>query len=171
MPFTLYEASAPVFVRGMTAIEAWLDKALAEGGEEAALMEARLAPDMRPFPAQIQMASDTAKAAVARLTGTTAPAMDDTESSFAELKDRCRRTAAFIEGVDRSAFEGAEDREVELRFPNGMGYRWSGRDYLTGFALPNFFFHVTTAYALLRAGGGPLGKPDFLRHLGPPNLD
>jgi len=76
----------------------------------------------------------------------------------------------FIAGVDRAAFDGAEDREVELRFPHGGGFRWSGRAYLTGFALPNFFFHVTTAYALLRAGGVPMGKPDFLQHLGPPNL-
>ena len=168
MSFSIYEASAPVFVRGLGNMAAWLDRA--EGEAEAALMEARLAPDMRPLAAQFQMASDTAKNAVGRLTGTEAPAMADTEASFAELKERCRRTIGFIEGVERAAFEGAEEREVRLTFPNGMGYRWSGRDYLTGFALPNFFFHVTTAYALLRANGVGLGKPDFLRHLGPPNL-
>lgn len=168
MSFTLYEASAPVFARGMSNMAAWLDKAGDE--REAALMQARLAPDMKPLPAQFQMASDSAKNATARLTGTPAPAMPDTETSFAELRDRCRRTVDFIEGVDRAAFDGAEAREVELRFPNGMGYRWTGRDYLTGFALPNFFFHVTTAYAILRAEGVALGKPDFLQHLGPPNL-
>ena len=167
MSFTLYEASAPVFTRGMTNLQAWLGKA---AGAEAALLEARLAPDMRPFPAQIQMASDSAKNAVARLAGIPAPAMPDTETSFAELADRCRRTVDFVTGVAPSALDGAEDREVELRFPNGMGYRWTGRRYLTGFALPNFFFHLTTAYAILRAGGVPLGKPDFLQHLGPPNL-
>jgi len=171
MSFTIYDASAPVFVRALTNMEAWLDKALKDGRSEAALLEARLAPDMRPFPAQVQMASDTAKSSIARLAGIEAPAMPDTEASFAELKDRCRRTVAFIEGVERSALDGAEDREVVLTFPNGMGYHFSGRDYLTGFALPNFFFHVTTAYALLRASGVPVGKPDFLRHLGPPNLD
>lgn len=171
MSFTIYDASAPVFIRSMTNIQAWLDKALAEGQSEAALLEARLAPDMRPFPAQIQMASDTAKNAIARLAGIEAPSMADTESSVAELKARCRNTVAFIESVDRSALDGAEDREVVLKFPNGMGYRFTGRDYLTGFALPNFFFHVTTAYALLRAAGVSVGKPDFLQHLGPPNLN
>lgn len=170
MSFTLYEASAPVFVRAMTSIPAWLDKAGAEGKVESELLAARLAPDMRPFPAQIQMASDSAKNAMARLAGVEAPAMPDTESSFAELKERCRRTIAFIEGLDRAALNGAEDREVVLKFPNGMGYRFTGAAYLTGFALPNFFFHVTTAYALLRAAGVTLGKPDFLQHLGPPNI-
>jgi len=131
-------------------------------------MEARLAPDMRAFPAQFQMASDSAKSAVGRLTGVTAPSMPDTEASFDELKDRCRRTIEYIESVDRSAFEGADERAMELKFPNGMGYRFNGRDYLTGFVLPNFFFHVTTAYALLRAAGVSVGKPDFLQHLGMP---
>lgn len=171
MSYSIYEASAPAFTAALANIEAWIDKAIAEGKDEAVLIEARLAPDMRPFAAQIQMASDTAKSAVARLTGTQAPSMPDTESSFAELKARCRRTIDFIESLDKAGFDGSEDREVVLKFPNGMGYRFSGRDYLTGFALPNFYFHVTTAYALLRANGVAVGKSDFLRHLGPPNLD
>ena len=170
MSFTIYDASVPVFVRSMTSIQAWLDKALAEGKNETALLGSRLASDMRPFPAQIQMASDSAKNAVALLAGMSAPAMPDVEASFAELKDRCRQTIAFVESIGRSAFEGAEEREVELRFPNGTGYRFNGRDYLTGFALPNFFFHVTMTYALLRAQGVAVGKPDFLQHLGPPNI-
>jgi uncharacterized protein len=169
MTFTIYEASGPVFVTALTNMQAWLDKALAQR-EEPALMEARLAPDMRPFPAQIQMASDTAKNAMARLAGIEAPAMPDTEASFAELKERCRRTIAFVDSVDRAALDGAEDREVMLPFPNGGGYRFTGRTFLTGFALPNFYFHVTTAYAILRAQGVTLGKPDFLQHLGPPNI-
>ncbi len=171
MSFSIYDASAPVFAWSMTNIKAWLDKALAEGKDEAALLQARLAPDMLPFSAQIQIASDSAKNAMARLAGIEAPSMADTESSFAELKDRCDRTIAFINGIDRAALVGAEDHEVVLKFPNGMGYRFTGGDYLTGFALPNFFFHVTTTYALLRAQGVTLGKPDFLQHLGPPNLD
>jgi hypothetical protein len=170
MSFTIYEASAPVFARSMTDVIAWLDKALAEGKSETVLMEARLAPDMRPFPAQIQMASDSAKNAIARLAGIAAPAMPDTEATFAELKTRCRRTIDFVESVDRSALDGAEDRRVEIKFPNGTGYGFNGRDYLTGFALPNFFFHLTTTYALLRSEGVALGKPDFLQHLGQPNL-
>jgi hypothetical protein len=168
MAFSLYDASAPVFVNALTNMRAWLDKAAAEK-DEAALLDARLAPDMRPLTAQFQMASDSAKNAIGRLAGIEAPSMADTEASFAELRERCDRTIAFIQSVDPAAIASSEDREVELRFPNGMGYRWVGRDYLTSFALPNFFFHVTTAYAILRAQGVSLGKPDFLQHLGPPN--
>lgn len=168
MSFSIYEACAPLLLRSLANIPAWLDKALAEGKDEAALIGARLAPDMLPFSAQIQLTSDTAKNAVARLTGVPAPVMPDTETSFAELKDRCARTIAYIEGVEPAAFAGAEDREVVLKFPNGMGYRFTGADYLTGFVLPNFYFHVTTAYALLRANGVTIGKPDYLMHLGAP---
>ena len=170
MSFTIYDASAPVFVAALTNMQAWLDKALGEGKDEAALMAAQLAPDMKPFPAQIQMASDSAKGAIARLAGVDEPSMPDTEASFTELKARCQRTVDFIQSVDRKALDGAEEREVVLKFPNGAGYRFTGQSYLTGFALPNFFFHVTTAYALLRADGVSLGKPDFLQHLGPPNI-
>ena len=169
--FSIYEASAPVFVHSLTNMANWLDKAIPEGKDEAALVAARLAPDMRPLSAQFQMASDSAKNAIGRLAGVDAPAMPDTETSFAELKDRCRRTVAFIQSIDPSALDGAEDREVVIKFPNGMGYSFTGRAYLTGFALPNFVFHATTAYALLRAQGVAVGKPDFLAHLGPPNLN
>jgi hypothetical protein len=170
MPFSIYDASAPVFIAAMTNLEAWLDKALADGGDEAILVEARLAADMRPLPAQVQMASDSAKNAVAKLSGVAAPSMPDVETTFAELKARCRATIDYIEGVDPADFAGAEDRVVELTFPNGMGYRFSGAAFLNGFALPNFYFHVTTAYAILRANGVALGKPDFLAHLGQPNI-
>ena len=108
--------------------------------------------------------------ALARLTGTEAPAMPDTEQNFAELKDRCNRTIEYLEGFDASALAGSEDREVQIIFPNGMGYRFVGAEYLATFALPNFYFHVTTAYAILRNAGVQLGKPDFLQHLGPPNI-
>lgn len=169
MAFGLFEASVPVFVNSLTNMRAWLDKAASEKSE-AELMDARLAPDMRPLPAQYQMASDTAKNALARLTGTDAPSMPDTEKSFAELKDRCDRTIAYLQGFDASSLSGSDDRPIELKFPNGSGYRFVGAQYLAGFALPNFFFHVTTAYAILRNAGVSLGKPDFLQHLGPPNL-
>ena len=168
MSFTIYDASAPVFTHALTNIQAWLDKAVAEGKAEAAIVEARLAPDMLPFSRQIQISSDTAKNAVARLIGVEAPAMADTETTFAELKDRCQRTIDYINGLDRKAFDGAETRAVQLKFPNGMGYNFTGAQFLTGFALPNFFFHVTTTYALLRKEGVAIGKPDFLQHLGMP---
>jgi hypothetical protein len=169
MAFGLFEASVPVFVNSLTNMRDWLDKAASEKNE-AELIEARLAPDMRPLPAQYQMASDSAKNALARLTGTEAPSMPDTEKSFAELKDRCDRTISYLKGFDASSLAGSEDRQIELKFPNGSGYRFIGSQYLAGFALPNFFFHVTTAYAILRNAGVSLGKPDFLQHLGPPNL-
>jgi len=169
MALTLYDASAPVFVNTLTSMRAWLDKAALEKSPEE-LIGARLADDMRPLSAQYQMASDTAKNAIARLAGIEPPAMPDTEASFAELQDRCDKTVAFIASIDPQVLNASEDREVVLKFPSGMGYRWTGADYLRSFALPNFYFHATTAYAILRAEGVALGKPDYLQHLGPPNL-
>jgi len=167
MSFTIYDASAPVFVNTLGNMRAWLDKAAGEG-DPAALVEARLVEDMKPLTAQYQFASDSAKNAIARLIGIDPPAMPDTETTFAELQERCDKTIAFIEGVDPGALAGSEDREVAIRFPSGMGYRFTGGDYLRHFALPNFYFHATMAYAILRAQGVSLGKPDYLQHLGMP---
>ena len=161
MTFSIHEASAPVFVRALTNLSAMIDKALAAGVSEAALLEARLAPDMHPFPRQIQMASDSAKGAIARLTGTEVPAMPDTETTVAELKERIAKTIAYVTSLDAAAFAGSEDREVVLTFP-GNSMTFTGAQFLTGFALPNFYFHVAMAYALLRANGAPIGKMDFL---------
>jgi uncharacterized protein len=169
MSFGMWEASVPIFVNTLTNMREWLNKA-AQEKNESTLMEARLAPDMRPFPAQYQMASDSAKNALARLTGTQAPSMPDTEKSFAELRERCDETIEYLKGFDPQDLVGSEGREVVITFPNGMGYRFVGGQYLAGFALPNFFFHATTAYSILRNAGVSLGKPDFLQHLGPPNL-
>ncbi|HYZ49152.1 MAG TPA: DUF1993 domain-containing protein, partial [Sphingomonas sp.] len=141
MTFSLYDASVPLFVTSLSNMRAWLDKAASEK-PESELLEARLAPDMRPLPAQYQMASDSAKNAIGRLAGIAAPSMPDTEASFAELRERCDKTIAFVRSVDPSVIANAVDRGVELKFPNGSGYRFKGSDYLTGFALPNFFFHV-----------------------------
>jgi len=168
MSFGMWEASVPSFVNSLTNMRDWLDKAAGEK-DEASLIEARLAPDMRPLPAQYQMASDSAKNALARLTGTDAPSMPDTEKSFAELKERCDRTIDYLKSFEPKSLAGSEAREVVIKFPNGSGYRFTGSEYLAGFALPNFYFHVTTAYAILRSAGVSLGKPDFLRHLGPPS--
>ncbi|HZU50924.1 MAG TPA: DUF1993 domain-containing protein [Sphingomicrobium sp.] len=167
MSFGMWEASVPVFVSSLTNMRDWLAKA-AEEKDEATLLDARLAPDMRPLPAQYQMASDSAKNALARLTGAEAPSMPDTEKSFAELRERCDRTISYIESFGRDALAGSDERDVVVKFPNGMGYRFSGAQYLAGFALPNFFFHVTTAYAIFRNAGVSVGKADFLRHLGAP---
>jgi hypothetical protein len=167
MSFTLYDASAPVLAGMLRNMRAWLDKAAAEK-DPAALVEARLIEDMKPLTAQYQFASDSAKNAIARLIGETAPSMPDTEATLAELQERCDKTVAYIESVDPAAFAGADEREVVMKFPNGTGYRFTGADYLRRFALPNFYFHATTAYAILRAQGVSLGKPDYLQHLGVP---
>lgn len=170
MSFGIWDASVPLFVNSLTNMRTWLDKAAAEKSEPD-LVEARLAPDMKPLPAQYQMASDSAKNALARLTGTDAPSMPDTERSFAELQDRCDRTITYLQSFDRASLEDAAEREVLLKFPNGMGYRFAGSQYLTQFAIPNFLFHVTSAYAILRNSGVSVGKGDFLMHLGPPRTD
>lgn len=164
MTFSIYDAASPIFVRGLTNLSGFLDKAQAEGFDEAVLMSARLYEDMRPLSAQIQLASDSAKGAVARLAGVDNPSMADTEASFAELKDRIARTIAFIDSVDPAAFDGAESRPVTLK-TSKHELHFLGAGYLTSFALPNFHFHVTTAYAILRKEGVPLGKMDYLGRL------
>lgn len=161
MALDLYDVSVPAFVRGLKALSALLDKALAQGFDEAALMQAQLAPDMRPLPNQVRMAAFSARGCVARLTGLDWPVTDDDEATFAELQATIALSIAFIESVPREAFVGAEDRDVVLKFPNGQ-FDFKGAQYLTGFALPNFYFHVTTAYALLRAAGVEIGKRDYL---------
>lgn len=166
MPADIYTSSVPVFIRSLENLSAWMDKALVAGLPEARMIEARLAPDMLPFPGQIQRASDTAKNAVARLTGVAASAMPDTESSVAELKDRCQRTIDFLCRVERAAFDAAEARQIDFPYRGFGTLRMGGWAYLTDYALPNFYFHVTTAYDLLRQAGAPLGKVDYLRHLG-----
>ena len=167
MPFTLYDASAPIFTAALGNMRTWLDKAIATK-PEAELMTAKLADDMRPFPAQFQIASDAAKGAIARLADIPAPPMPDTEASFADLKDRIDKTIAFIASVDPAAIAAGADRPIALKFPNGMGYHFTGAEFVAKFALPNFLFHVTTAYAILRAEGVPMGKADYLQHLGQP---
>lgn len=166
MPLSLYQATVPALAGMLTTMQGWLDKAAAQG-DEAALLGARLAPDMHPLPRQFQIASDGAKGMVARLAGIDAPSMPDTEATFADLKARCDKTIAFVQSVDPAAIEAGADREIVLTFPNGGGMRFDGITFLTGFALPNFYFHATTAYAILRAHGVGLGKVDYLASLAP----
>lgn len=164
MSLSLQDIASPIFVRGLTNLSNLIDKAIAAGLDEAELMEARLAPDMLPFPAQIRMASFSGRSCIARLTGQAWPKTDDSEATLAELKETIAMSIAFIEGVDPAAFEGGETRRVELRFP-GVELDFDGQGYLTSFAIPNFFFHVTTAYAILRSRGVELGKRDYLGKL------
>lgn len=169
MTISMYDASIPMFVNMLGNMKAWLDKAAAQK-DEAALVDARLIADMRPFTAQIQSASDSAKNGAARLAGIEIPSMPDTETTFAQLKERCDKTIAFLQMITPAMLAGSETRTVEIRFPSGHGYRFTGLDYLTKFMLPNFFFHVQTAYAILRAQGVDIGKQDFLMHMGLPNI-
>lgn len=165
MSYSIYEASVVPMTRSLTALSKIIDKAVAQAKAEdkplADLLGAQLAPDMKPFPFQIQSASDAAKGAAARLAGIAAPTMPDTETTFPELSARIAKTIEFLNSVTPEQLKGAEDREIVLKFPNGE-FKFTGRDYVAGFALPNFFFHVTTAYALLRHKGINIGKMDFL---------
>lgn len=164
MSLALHAISAPMFLRGLTALSGLIDKAMQSGLDEAALMDARLAPDMKPFPDQIRMASFSARSCVARLTGQEWPKTDDAEATLAELKATIALSIAFIEATDPAAFEGGQTRRVELRFP-GVELNFEGAGYLTSFALPNFYFHVSMAYAILRHAGVELGKRDYLGKL------
>lgn len=153
--------STSMFLRGLNVLSGLIDRAVEAGLDEAVLMEARLAPDMRPFPDQVRMASFSARSCIARLTGQEWPKTDDNEASLAELKATVALSIAFIEAAEAAAFAGAETRRIELRFP-GVELNFEGQGYLTSFALPNFYFHLSMAYAILRHLGVPLGKRDFL---------
>jgi hypothetical protein len=152
-------------IRSLESLSKIIDKAVAQAKSEdkdlKTLLEARLASDMHPFTRQIQIASDAEKGGGARLAGVEAPSFADTETTFPELKERIAKTVAYLKSLPKEKFEGAESRKIELKFPNGA-LEFSGRDYLTNFVLPNFLFHVTTAYALLRHKGINIGKMDFL---------
>ena len=158
---SLYEISVPVFTRSLRNLDHILAKASDSGVDERSLIDARLAPDMLPFPRQIQIACDTAKLAVTRIAQVEPRPMADEETSLAELRTRIAKTIAYLEEADPAAFEGREGAEIVLKFPN-MEMTFTGQALLTDFTLPNFFFHVTTAYALLRMKGVELGKMDFL---------
>ncbi|RYG81770.1 MAG: DUF1993 domain-containing protein [Alphaproteobacteria bacterium] len=145
----------------MDVLDGLLDKAVAAGLDEAALFEARLAPDMRPFPDQVRMASFSARGCVARLTGQDWPKTNDDEATLADLKATIALSRAFVAETPASAYEGAAERAIALKTPLAT-MKFAGAGYLTSFALPNFYFHVSMAYALLRKEGLGIGKRDFL---------
>lgn len=165
MAISLYDASIPVYLRMLRNLTALLDKAeghvAAQGGDLQALADSRLAPDMHSLIGQIQLASDAAKSGGARLAGMTPPSFPDTETTWPEMKDRVAKTVAFLETVPKDQIEGHEDRSIELKFPGGA-MTFTAADFLLNFSLPNFLFHVTVAYGLLRAAGVPVGKMDYL---------
>jgi uncharacterized protein len=166
MSYTIFEATIPPMIRMLNNLSKILDKATAEAAAKKIplqqLLDARLAPDMFAFPRQIQLASDTAKALVARLQGVEPPSFPDTEKTFPELKERLNKTVAYLESVDPKAFAGAENRKVVVPRHDGTTREFIGADYVRNHILPNFYFHVTIAYGLLRQGGIDVGKRDYL---------
>ncbi len=165
MPVSMFKLSVPVFIRGLNVLAALLDKAESHAVEKKIpldnLFNARLAPDMLPLSAQIQRVSDTSKNTIGRLTGVAAPSFPDEEKTFAELRERIAKTIAFLETVRPSDLEDSENREITVTFGK-LSFTFAGDDYVLKFALPNFFFHVTTTHDILRNQGVAVGKIDYL---------
>ncbi len=165
MTISMYQASTPRFANMLRNLSAIIDKAeghcAAKKIEPTVLTSYRLFPDMFPFTRQVQIACDTAKGAVARLAGVDIPKHEDTEQSFAELKARIAKTLDFIESVGAAKIDGSDDKEIVLQMRSGER-RFKGMQYLLGHAYPNFYFHATTAYNILRHNGVDVGKADFI---------
>ncbi len=165
MSLSMYQASVPVFVRGLTNLRAILRKARDHAEvrkiDLAVLLTSRLYPDMYPLTRQVQAASDAAKFCTARLAGIEPPRFEDTETTFDELEARIDKTIAYLQQIDASKIDGSEERIVTLKTPS-RSLEFTGQSYLLHFSLPNFFFHVTTAYDILRHNGVEIGKFDFL---------
>jgi hypothetical protein len=165
MMLGMYDASAPVFLQGLKGLATMLAKAeafaAATGTDPATLVSARLAEDMFPFSRQVQIATDHARGAMARLAGRERPSWPDDETTLGQLAERVGKARAYVEGFARADIDGSEARAFSMKVgPNMMDF--VGAPYLTTFAIPNFHFHVTTAYAILRGRGVALGKGDFL---------
>jgi hypothetical protein len=166
MSFSLSSASLPVLEIGLNALSAVLDKAAAHAAtkkiEPAVLLAWRLAPDMFPLVRQVQVTADQAKNGAARLAGVEPPRYEDNETTIEELKARLAKTVAFLKTLDRQAIDAAGEREITFPLgPTNKGHM-TGEDYLNHFVLPNFYFHRTAAYAILRHCGVEIGKRDFL---------
>lgn len=162
---TMHAISAPVFTRMLKNLSAILAKAeqqaKAKSYDPAVLLNCRLAPDMLPLTRQVQIASDHAKGAMARLAGDMPTPIEDMEATFAQLQARLAKVIEIVNSFSEAQLEGSEAREITIKIP-GSELKFDGLTYLTGFALPNFYFHMTTAYDILRHNGIELGKRDFL---------
>ena len=168
MKISMYQASAPRFANALANLSAILDKAQAHAEakklEPAVLGSSRLIADMFPLARQVQIACDTAKGAVARLAAVEIPKHEDTEQTIAELKARIAKTLDFIGSVPAAKIDGSEEREVVMKM-RGQDMKFQGAQYLLNHALPNFYFHVTTAYNILRSNGVQIGKRDYIGSL------
>ena len=165
MPFSMSQASLPVFEIGLNALSAVLDKAAAYAAakkvDPAVLLGWRLAPDMFALARQVQVACDQAKNGAARLAGAEPPKFEDNEASLDQLKERIAKTIAYLKTLDAKAIDASADREITFPLGPNKG-QMKGGDYLNHFVLPNFYFHLTAAYAIVRHCGVELGKRDFL---------
>jgi hypothetical protein len=166
MPQSMSQSSLPVFEITLNALSAILDKAeafaTAKKVDPAILLRTRLAPDMFDLTRQVQVATDQARRGAARLAGVEAPSAPDTETTIAQLKERIAKTVAFVKGLDRKAVDASAEREIIFPLgPEKKGHM-KGDDYLNNFVLPNFYFHCTTAYNILRHCGVEIGKQDFV---------
>ena len=164
MSLTLYQASIPHFIRMLGNLSAILNKAAAHAAakkiDPAIFVNARLAPDMFPLSRQVQIATDMVKGCAARLAGIEVPSYEDNETTFAELQARIAKTVAFLQSISASQIDGSEDRKITLKF-GSKELSFLGQAYLLDFVLPNFHFHLTTAYAILRHNGVEIGKKDY----------
>jgi uncharacterized protein len=165
---TLHSMAMDTFVPMLRTLSTLLDKGAeqmrAKGLKPDALVDARLAPDMYPLARQVQIACDSAKGAAARLTGQEPPAFEDTERTIDELKARIRRTLDYVAGVPAGAFQGAETRRVSFPLMNDLVLDMDGVQFVRDWVMPNFYFHVVTAYDILRSQGVQIGKQDYLAH-------
>jgi hypothetical protein len=166
MSISMHSMSVPVFVRMLSNMLVWLDKveahAVARKFDTKNYLGMRLTPDMLPLSAQIQIATDSVKGCLARLAGTEAPKWPDTEASFEELRARIKQAIEYAQSVPAAKLEGSETRDITVPMGPGRTVPFKGEVFLKHFSLPNFFFHCTMTYALLRQGGVELGKMDFL---------
>ena len=165
MSISMYDFSIPVLTRGLTNLSAILDKAAAHAAakkfDSVVLAQSRLFPDMYPLVRQVQIVCDTAKGAAARLAAIEVPKHEDTEATFADLKARIAKTLDVVKSITPAQMQDAENRSIELKFPSGT-WKFTAVAYLTDFVMPNFYFHISMVYALLRKAGVEIGKGDYL---------
>ncbi len=165
MQLSMYQASVPVLIRALTALQGVLAKgkahAVAKGTDEANYVAMRLVPDMLPLTSQIRIACDIAKRSMARLAGVEAPVHEDNEANFDDLIARCQLVIDFLGTLTADQIDGTEDKEITLPTPKGE-MKFTGREFLFGFAIANVHFHSTMTYALLRGAGVEIGKGDYL---------
>jgi hypothetical protein len=166
MTISMYQASVPIFVQFLTSLSAVLDKAAAHAEakkiDPAVLLNTRLCPDMFPLVRQVRAATDHAASAGGRLAGVDLPKFANDEASFADLKTRIAQTVDFLKGLTPAQIDGTEDKEIKITFPSGATREFTGQSFLLNQTLPNFYFHATTAYDILRQCGVELGKRDFM---------